>query len=701
MAVGRRPYLVDLALLVAMAAAVVSVTRAYVGAERCFYSWDHASYQNIASETAAAFRSSPLAGWHALRQSFHADYNAFFALPLVPWILVFGPSRMSYELGVALAYLLPLPLAIGAVATRLVPDGRRLAFWSAAWLALLTPMAWVPVLRGFPDSGGAALVALALFAYLGDVELGRGATVLRVGGALGASVLFRRHFAYAATALLVSAFLHSVAMAVLRPREVTLAWRLRRLTAVAARFAAVLAVVGSVLFVVAWSYAHRFLEYDFQSLYRPYEVPFGTLVAWYSAPYGELALAASGVGLVLGLVSKAADRSAVAFVVLFETASVAQWLWRVRQVGEQYTLHFTLFVVLGLFVFCWTTARDATRLRRSVVIGLVAGLSLLNLELGLSRWDVGTKSVLRRAFASRWAPLVRYDYGEVVRLVRTLQQRAREGDAVYVVASSETLNPETIRQADRVLSGRIHGLLRVLDTPSVDSVGFLPIGELLDARFVVLAQPRQLHLAPEDQRVLQIVYDAFLAHRAVAADFVERPTLYDLEKCTGHVYERRRATSRETAVATLEMMKGQMTTRPGMQPDWAVVDRAFPSWLARNADGSSRWVAHPTLRRGATRTTAATVDPPAPRSEVTGRVAFADGRCAGASLVFQVAGPGGELTTLGEVRRRPKDDGAFDVDLDTQGASRLFLSILDYSSGSSIDYCLLTLDPLVIRPARP
>lgn len=701
MAVGRRPHLVDLALLLAMAAAVVSVTRAYVGAERCFYSWDHASYQSIALDTAAAFRSSPLAGWQALRQSFHADYNAFFALPLVPWILAFGPSRMSYELGVALAYLLPFPLAIGAVATRLVSDGRRVAFWSAAWLALLTPMAWVPALRGFPDSGGAALVALGLWVYLGDVELRRGATVLWLGGALGASVLFRRHFAYAATAFLVSAFLHSVAMAALRPREVTLAWRLRRLASVAARFAAVLAVLGSVLFVVAWSYAHRFLEYDFQSLYRPYEVPFGTLVAWYSAPYGELALAVSGVGLVLGLVSKAANRSDVAFVALFGTASAAQWLWRVRQVGEQYTLHFTVFVVLGLFVFCWTAARGATRLRRSVVIGLVAGLSLLNLDLGLSTWDVGTKSVLRPAFASRWAPLVRYDYDELVRLVRTLQDRAREGDAVYVVASSETLNPEIVRQADRVLSGRTHGLLRVLDTPSVDSVGFWPIGELLDARFVVVAQPLQLHLAPEDQRVLRVVYDAFLAHSAAAADFMERPTLYDLEKCTGYVYERRRPTSRATAVATLEMMEDQMTTRPGMQPDWVVVDRAFPSWLARNADGSSRWVAHPTRRGGAARTTAATLDPPAQRSEVMGTVAFADSRCVGATLEFRVAGPDGELTSLGEVRRRPKDDGAFDVELDTQGASRLFLSLFDYSSGSSIDYCLLTLDPLVIRPARP
>jgi hypothetical protein len=700
MSEGRRASVIDGALFVVMASVVVLVTRGYVGAERCFYSWDHASYQTMAVETAEAFRSSPLTGWHALRQSFHADYNALFALPLVPWILLFGPSRMSFELGVALAYLLPLPLAIGAVATRLMPEKRRVAFWAAAWLAILTPMTWVPALRGFPDSGGAALLTLALFSYLGDPDLGRRAAPLWLGGLLGAAVLFRRPFAYAVVAFFVSALLHALARAIARPGGGAAAWRLRRLGLVWVRLSLALSVAVSLLLVIAWSYVHRFVEYDFESLYRPYEVPVGTLLAWYAAPYGGLALLFSAAGLLLGLASRSVNRSAVAFLALFAALSAAQWTWRVRQVGEQYTLQFTPVVVLGLLAFCAIAIRGATRLRRSVVIGVVAGLSLLNLDLGLSTADVGMRSPLRPAFASRWAPLVRQDYGEVVRLVQELHHRGHADDAVYVAASSDTLNPEVIRQADRLLSGRLPGLLRVLDTPAVDSLGFFPLGELLDARFVVLAQPVQLHLAPESQRVVGAVYRAFLAHRAVAGDFEELPALYDLGECTGYIYERSRPTSRATAVATLEMMKADVPRRPGLQPDWAVVERAYPSWLTRNADGSARWVAHPAARSASARTTLVTVDPPPDRAQIAGAIAFVDRRCAGATLDFQVEGPDGETSTLAEVRRQPRDDGTFEVALETRGAPRLFLSLLDYSRSSSIDYCLLTVDPLVIRSAH-
>ena len=148
--------LIDCGLTIAVVAVVASIVWVYVSSERFFYYWDHASYQEIARETAQAFRQSPVTGWLALRRSFQNDYNAAFALPLIPWILSFGSSRMSFELGSALVYLVPLPLAMGAVATRLIPGRRRPAFWVAAWLALLTPMTWVPTLRGFPDGNDSA-----------------------------------------------------------------------------------------------------------------------------------------------------------------------------------------------------------------------------------------------------------------------------------------------------------------------------------------------------------------------------------------------------------------------------------------------------------------------------------------------------------------------------------------------------------------
>jgi hypothetical protein len=238
-----------------------------------------------------------------------------------------------------------------------------------------------------------------------------------------------------------------------------------------------------------------------------------------------------------------------------------------------------------------------------------------------------------------------------------------------------------------------------MEAPTVDSLGYFPLGELLEARFIVLAQPFQHHLAPESQRLVRAVYDAFLDHREVGRDFTEYPALYDLELCTGYIYERRRPTSRATALATLDMMMRAIPKRPGMQPDWSVVDHLFPSWLVRNADGSARWTAHPAIRSREPWTTLATIDPPADRSEISGVVEFVDGRCAGATITLSAEGPNGGLETLDEVRRRPTDGAAFRLQAEARHEGRLFLSLFPYSDASSIDYCLLTLDPLTIRGA--
>jgi hypothetical protein len=52
---------------------------------------------------------------------------------LIPFILVFGSSRLIYELALALAYLLPFALVMGAIATQLIRAHSRPVFWATAF----------------------------------------------------------------------------------------------------------------------------------------------------------------------------------------------------------------------------------------------------------------------------------------------------------------------------------------------------------------------------------------------------------------------------------------------------------------------------------------------------------------------------------------------------------------------------------------
>jgi len=46
--------------------------------------------------------------------STNLEYNYFHTIPLIPFILALGNSRLSYVLSVSLVYQLPFALVVGA-----------------------------------------------------------------------------------------------------------------------------------------------------------------------------------------------------------------------------------------------------------------------------------------------------------------------------------------------------------------------------------------------------------------------------------------------------------------------------------------------------------------------------------------------------------------------------------------------------------
>src|SRR5262249_22813139 len=122
----------------------VALTSAYVGRENAFYFWDQAVFQNLASRTSLGFASSFAEGYHAVGQSLTEDYNALFAVPLVPVLCRLGTTRLAYELAVALVYLLPFALVLGTIGAAVIRGPRAAVFWTTVGITLLTPMTWVP-----------------------------------------------------------------------------------------------------------------------------------------------------------------------------------------------------------------------------------------------------------------------------------------------------------------------------------------------------------------------------------------------------------------------------------------------------------------------------------------------------------------------------------------------------------------------------
>ncbi len=683
-----RAALVDVALLALACALALGLSRTYVSAERTFYFWDFGAHQDLAVQTAAAFGRSPDEGLQFVGDSLDKSYNALFAVPLVPLMTWWGSSRVAYEQALSLVCFLPLPLSVGALAARVARGHRRAAFWTATGLTLSTPMAWIPTLRGFPDSLPASLVGLALLACLSDPHLERRRTALTAGALLALATLLRRHFAYAVLALgLLLAFL-----TLRRAWRTAAGGRLAALRQGLARLALLAASGLTTAGLLGPGFLRRLLAYDFGLLQEGYETPIGAQLRYFANGYGLLMVSCAAVGLWLGLRSARLDREAFAVVAAFGALQALQWLFFVRQIGEQYSLHLTPTLVLCTWALAWSLPTAAARRVVAAGVGLVA---VANLWLGLNANDPWTGSPARRLAAANWPPRRHPGYEGILGLVSALRASPSAAQPVFVAASSFCLNPDIVRRADAELAGASGRRLDVQDVPAIDSEGAYPLGQLIDAGFVVLGVPLQLHLPADRQQVVRLGVEVFERGSGIASDFAPWPSGFTLGDCSARVFERRRPTRLETALAALGEMQSRLPARPGQQADWIQVERTYSSWLERLPGGSAQWTAHPTLRReGATRL--ASLETVA-QGDVTGQVRFNDSRCPGVTLELAAWEPPSTPRPCASASLRPGEPGTFRLAAAPVRATRLLLSLWPYAPGSSIDYCMLVIDDLALR----
>ncbi len=682
-------------LLVLLALITMTISLVYVSHERYFYYWDLANFHNLTSTTALAFRQSPYWAMRGVLESLANDYNALFTIPLLPFILTFGDSRLVYVLSVALVYLLPFALVMGAIGTKVIPLHRRAVFWSAAFLTLLTPMAWAPTLYGWPDTGAALLIALAVWVYLHDIRLKRYWQIVLIGFCIAAAALFRRYFAYAGVAFFISITLQALiaffGQARQLPREAfrNLYDNLVRICLTGVATLLVLAVLG-------WPFLYKALTRDY-GVHASYVRPFSDNLWFYASQHGWAAWMLAWLGLAAGVKSRVLARPAATFIALFGGVSLVQWLCTVRQLGTQYTLQFTLVVVLGLTAFGWATWVMSRGMLRTLAASAAVVYIALNFMIGLAPSDLLQDSILSPLFAARYPPLVRADYEEIGRLIRYLRTLASHKEATYVVASSYDFNWDLLRNAERTLYGRDQSVLNILETQAVDSRHSYPLQSLLRAQYVLVATPLQHHLRAEQQQLVKVAFVAFTENWEIAQDFTRLPEQFQLANgAMVNIYQRTRATSLKTALRTLEAMQNFMGPRPRGKLDWMVLNDSFGSSIGKTGDGTFRIRTRIGRDNGSPMTWFLYLGMLPEHITTTGVLTPMAGPCSEIRIAMSALTPEARIVDAVESTYHPTDTAAFSLKSNTKGAAYLLLSVSSADGGESDHSCSLRIDRLAV-----
>ena len=712
-----RKFLIDGFFLFLLVLVTVAVTSIYVSSEHTFYWWDYAGYNTATVNTANLFRDSPDKAWRGVIESLSKEKNLLISLPLVPFILLFGESRLSYILSVSLIYVLPFRLLLGAISAKLIPVYSRRVFWSTVLLSLLIPMSWIPTLRGYLDTGGCVFVALAILVYLQDVKLKSWWKIPLIGFLLAAAILLRRHFAYSAIAFFgaatLQAFIEFIVLIYRREKglssskdkDAAVPFLYRCLFESAVKLGLIGVTSLTILMLVAGDFTRSALTVNYRNLYAAWSLPVNDILTRYADFYGLGTWLLVLIGFSAGILTRMLVPAAAIFVSLFGVLSLIEWLLVLRYGYLHYTIHITPIALLGLSTFFWTTWLTLKGKVRYFMLGAAGLYLVLNAAVGL----IPLKIDLSRLFVGNFPPLVRSDYDEVVKLVEFLRKLAPNEEPIYIVGASNNFNANILRQANRKLNPpEGWWKLNTIGRPQIDSRDTYPLPELLQSQYAVVAVPFQ-QVLPTDEQVLRsheqdvvkVVYDAFTQNWEIARDFQLLPEQFKLENgVTVSVYRRMRPTDTATAVRTLDAMQRQIVDRPGTQLDWISLHQSIYTSanysVSQESDNLYNIVTHPIKNTKKLDTSFLYLGSISDKAKVTGQLNLPNKQCPGIALRLTLWDKQGKLVDSAEMAYSQKSDLGLNLLVEGKNPIYLLLEVLSSSKQDLTNQCQLEINNLAV-----
>lgn len=712
-----RKFLNDGFFLFLLVIVTVAVTSIYVSSEHTFYWWDYAGYNTATVNTANLFRDSPDKAWREVIESLSKEKNLLISLPLVPFILLFGESRLSYILSVSLIYVLPFRLLLGAISAKLIPVYSRRVFWSTVLLSLLIPMSWIPTLRGYLDTGGCVFVALAILVYLQDVKLKSWWNIPLIGFLLAAAILLRRHFAYSAIAFLGAATLQvfiefivliyrrAKALSSSKDKDVAVPFPYRCLFESGVKLGLIAATSLTILMVVAGDFTRSALTVDYRNLYVAWSLPVNDILTRYADFYGLGTWLLVLIGFSAGILTRIQVPAAAIFVSLFGVLSLIEWLLVLRYGYLHYTIHLTPIALLGLSTFFWTTWLTLKGKVRYFMLGAAGLYLVVNAAVGL----IPLKIDLSRLFVGNFPPLVRSDYDEVVKLVEFLRKLAPNEEPIYIAGASNSFNANIFRQANRKLNPpEGWWKLNTIGRPQIDSRDTYPLPELLQSQYAVVAVPFQQVLSTDEQvlrsheqDVVKVVYDAFTQNWEIARDFQLLPEQFKLENgVTVSVYRRVRPTDTATAVRTLDAMQRQIVDRPGTQLDLISLHQSIYTSanysVSQESDNLYNIVTHPIKNSKKLDTSFLYLGSISDKVKVTGKLNLLNKQCPGVALRLTLWDKQGKLIDSAEMAYSQKSAIGLNLLVEGKNPIYLLLEVLSNSKQDLTNQCQLEINNLAV-----
>ena len=540
---------------------VFITTRYQLNQTKQFYFWDNAGYHNIVLQMIDRLSVEPkLDFFRDLYHSFSDEISNLFAIPLIPFVMLFGESRFVFILSMAFCYLLPTIFLTSWFCSRLVESHSTLTFWVTTLLLFVSPFCWMSILDGRPDIGGSGLILLALSLQIFASSENKGRCAYpAIAFLLVISLLFRRHFMLVLPPYLLAAvFFEWMRLGFSPPGARTFSENKKEMLV---RLFILVGSLGLFLCTLGYPFIAHYLDPKLYGIYASYKadpihgsgVVTEYFLSFFSIPI--LILSLLGLrGLVRETQMELKNKLPIYWVMGFAILWVLTWIGFGHARHNYIVTIFWMFPIGILGLVSWGLSAFSPENRSRVTLTLLLVIGVVN---ALCLFNIG--SFPKYFFPKSVVPLVRKDYPEIIRLIGDLQNMTGPKSPILVAGSSWILNEGVLSDAETQFVGRKNRRLNILGVLHADSYKQIPIKAIMVAEWAIVPTPFQWHIRPDVQQCIQVLHDAFIYHWEISQDFEMLPQEYRLnEGVIVKIFHRIKATSPEVEKVTAEKMRTQI-----------------------------------------------------------------------------------------------------------------------------------------------
>lgn len=481
----------------------------YVNSEQTVHFWDTSGYWKNSINLVETFQKSKLAGFKTVANSLSTDYNLLPILPMVPFLSVFGTSRLSFVLIIFNLYVLPFAFFITKAIKSLFNEHASLLkpwFFPIVFsIPLLSPAVLIPVLNGRPDAICIFIISL-IFYLIAKTKLQCISNYFALGFLVFLLILLRRYFCFWAISLYVGILIAKSISSFCKYSIREAALKIIKLTI---KLCASGLFVLLLMLIFSKSLLVRYITGGYSDAYSAYMLgDFLNQINLFVRYYGLIFLIIMASGIVVVYIKYRKTKIGEFVSIGLLTSCLSFLLFtRVQTLGDQH-----MYMFVPFFVFCVgilaTKLHTIKKIRTLSILPTIIVLCLSIFSFTGVRLDSCSNLCYMTGVSETVRPVVRHDIDEMQELSSDLESTMTRTDYVYVLSSSSIFNDDILTNLHLPLYPKynISGVMHV------DKRDGFP-GYFFDATYVVVADPVQTHLSKGGQDVI-----AYLAEHILNGD---------------------------------------------------------------------------------------------------------------------------------------------------------------------------------------